>query len=68
MMRFSAICNKLFMDLKEQYDVKVSVNDIIIKVVVAALRNVPEANGLGGALYIVICLLQMAMRNRKLLL
>ncbi|MCH91942.1 dihydrolipoyllysine-residue acetyltransferase component 1 of pyruvate dehydrogenase mitochondrial-like, partial [Trifolium medium] len=32
-------------DLKEQYDVKVSVNDIIIKVVAAALRNVPEANG-----------------------
>ncbi|GAU40873.1 hypothetical protein TSUD_40480 [Trifolium subterraneum] len=31
-------------DLKEQYDVKVSVNDIIIKVVAAALRNVPEAN------------------------
>ncbi|KAL5139323.1 Dihydrolipoyllysine-residue acetyltransferase component 1 of pyruvate dehydrogenase complex, mitochondrial [Glycine soja] len=30
--------------LKEQYDVKVSVNDIIIKVVAAALRNVPEAN------------------------
>ncbi|KAK2436089.1 protein trichome birefringence [Trifolium repens] len=29
----------------EQYDVKVSVNDIIIKVVAAALRNVPEANG-----------------------
>ncbi|XP_027363930.1 dihydrolipoyllysine-residue acetyltransferase component 1 of pyruvate dehydrogenase complex, mitochondrial isoform X1 [Abrus precatorius] len=31
-------------DLKEQYDVKVSVNDIIIKVVAAALKNVPEAN------------------------
>ncbi|KAH1191554.1 Dihydrolipoyllysine-residue acetyltransferase component 1 of pyruvate dehydrogenase complex, mitochondrial [Glycine max] len=31
-------------DLKEQYDVKVSVNDIIVKVVAAALRNVPEAN------------------------
>ncbi|CAJ1976653.1 unnamed protein product [Sphenostylis stenocarpa] len=31
-------------DLKEQFDVKVSVNDIIIKVVAAALRNVPEAN------------------------
>ncbi|CAI8603996.1 unnamed protein product [Vicia faba] len=31
-------------DLIEQYDVKVSVNDIIIKVVAAALKNVPEAN------------------------
>ncbi|KAL9317902.1 hypothetical protein ACSQ67_014419 [Phaseolus vulgaris] len=31
-------------DLKEQYDVKVSVNDIIIKVVATALKNVPEAN------------------------
>jgi hypothetical protein len=31
--------------IAEQYDVKVSVNDIIIKVVAAALRNVPEANG-----------------------
>ncbi|CAL0321240.1 unnamed protein product [Lupinus luteus] len=31
-------------DLKEQYDIKVSVNDIIIKVVASALRNVPEAN------------------------
>jgi len=31
--------------IAEQYDVKVSVNDIIVKVVAAALRNVPEANG-----------------------
>ncbi|KAI4352636.1 hypothetical protein L6164_006868 [Bauhinia variegata] len=31
-------------DLKEQYGVKVSVNDIVIKVVASALRNVPEAN------------------------
>ncbi|XP_059307634.1 dihydrolipoyllysine-residue acetyltransferase component 1 of pyruvate dehydrogenase complex, mitochondrial isoform X2 [Lycium ferocissimum] len=30
--------------LKEKYDVKVSVNDIVIKVVAEALRNVPEAN------------------------
>ncbi|KAK7268450.1 hypothetical protein RIF29_21148 [Crotalaria pallida] len=36
-------------DLKEQYDVKVSVNDIIIKVVAAALRNVPEANAYWNA-------------------
>lgn len=43
------ICNpvySLFCPLiAEQYDVKVSVNDIIIKVVAASLRNVPEANG-----------------------
>ncbi|MCD7468915.1 Pyruvate dehydrogenase complex component E2 1, partial [Datura stramonium] len=31
-------------ELKEKYDVKVSVNDIVIKVVATALRNVPEAN------------------------
>ncbi|PKA51817.1 Dihydrolipoyllysine-residue acetyltransferase component 1 of pyruvate dehydrogenase complex, mitochondrial [Apostasia shenzhenica] len=31
-------------ELKEQHDVKVSVNDIVIKVVALALRNVPEAN------------------------
>lgn len=31
-------------ELKEKYDVKVSVNDIVIKVVAATLRNVPEAN------------------------
>lgn len=31
--------------IAEQYDVKVSVNDIIIKIVAAALKNVPEANG-----------------------
>ncbi|KAF7811584.1 dihydrolipoyllysine-residue acetyltransferase component 1 of pyruvate dehydrogenase complex, mitochondrial isoform X2 [Senna tora] len=31
-------------DLKDRYDVKVSVNDIVIKVVAAALRNVGEAN------------------------
>ncbi|XP_061349335.1 dihydrolipoyllysine-residue acetyltransferase component 1 of pyruvate dehydrogenase complex, mitochondrial [Gastrolobium bilobum] len=36
-------------DLQEQYDVKVSVNDIIIKVVAAALRNVPEANAYWNA-------------------
>ncbi|KAJ0985366.1 hypothetical protein J5N97_003722 [Dioscorea zingiberensis] len=30
--------------LKEQHNVKVSVNDIIIKAVALALRNVPEAN------------------------
>lgn len=30
--------------LKEKYDVKVSVNDIVIKAVAIALRNVPEAN------------------------
>lgn len=29
----------------EQHKVKVSVNDIIIKAVALALRNVPEANG-----------------------
>ncbi|XP_004250012.1 dihydrolipoyllysine-residue acetyltransferase component 1 of pyruvate dehydrogenase complex, mitochondrial isoform X2 [Solanum lycopersicum] len=31
-------------ELKEKYDVKVSVNDIVIKVVAATLRNVPGAN------------------------
>ncbi|KAL1553174.1 Pyruvate dehydrogenase complex component E2 1 [Salvia divinorum] len=31
-------------ELKAKYDVKVSVNDIVIKVVAIALRNVPEAN------------------------
>ncbi|KAL3520810.1 hypothetical protein ACH5RR_018959 [Cinchona calisaya] len=31
-------------ELKEKFDVKVSVNDIVIKVVAMALRNVPEAN------------------------
>ncbi|XP_027104861.2 dihydrolipoyllysine-residue acetyltransferase component 1 of pyruvate dehydrogenase complex, mitochondrial isoform X1 [Coffea arabica] len=31
-------------ELKENFDVKVSVNDIVIKVVATALRNVPEAN------------------------
>jgi pyruvate/2-oxoglutarate dehydrogenase complex dihydrolipoamide acyltransferase (E2) component len=29
----------------EQHGIKVSVNDIIIKAVAIALRNVPEANG-----------------------
>ncbi|XAR52295.1 Dihydrolipoyllysine-residue acetyltransferase [Bertholletia excelsa] len=31
-------------ELKEKHDVKVSVNDIVIKAVAVALRNVPEAN------------------------
>lgn len=31
-------------ELKEKYDVKVSVNDIVIKVIATALKNVPEAN------------------------
>ncbi|KAI8563525.1 hypothetical protein RHMOL_Rhmol03G0117400 [Rhododendron molle] len=31
-------------ELKEKHDVKVSVNDIVIKAVASALRNVPEAN------------------------
>ncbi|KAJ9159858.1 hypothetical protein P3X46_025319 [Hevea brasiliensis] len=31
-------------ELKEQHDIKVSVNDIVIKAVAIALRNVPEAN------------------------
>ncbi|XP_052200628.1 dihydrolipoyllysine-residue acetyltransferase component 1 of pyruvate dehydrogenase complex, mitochondrial [Diospyros lotus] len=31
--------------LKEKHDVKVSVNDIVIKAVAVALKNVPEANG-----------------------
>ncbi|VVA12150.1 PREDICTED: dihydrolipoyllysine-residue [Prunus dulcis] len=31
-------------DLKERHNVKVSVNDIVIKAVAVALRNVPEAN------------------------
>lgn len=31
--------------IAEQHNVKVSVNDIVIKAVAVALRNVPEANG-----------------------
>ncbi|CAI9091244.1 OLC1v1026212C1 [Oldenlandia corymbosa var. corymbosa] len=31
-------------ELKEKFDLKVSVNDIVVKVVAMALRNVPEAN------------------------
>ncbi|EEF35610.1 dihydrolipoamide acetyltransferase component of pyruvate dehydrogenase, putative [Ricinus communis] len=31
-------------ELKEHHDIKVSVNDIVIKAVAIALRNVPEAN------------------------
>ncbi|KAB2010372.1 hypothetical protein ES319_D10G233800v1 [Gossypium barbadense] len=31
-------------ELKEKHDIKVSVNDIVIKVVAVALKNVPEAN------------------------
>ncbi|MQL97844.1 hypothetical protein Taro_030542, partial [Colocasia esculenta] len=34
--------------LKEQHNVKVSINDIIIKAVALALRNVPEANEAHG--------------------
>ncbi|CAK7325336.1 unnamed protein product [Dovyalis caffra] len=34
-------------ELKEQHDVKVSVNDIVIKAVAIALRNVPQANDQG---------------------
>lgn len=29
----------------ENHDIKVSVNDIVIKAVAAALKSVPEANG-----------------------
>lgn len=29
----------------EQHNLKVSVNDVVIKAVALALRNVPEANG-----------------------
>ncbi|XP_031407606.1 dihydrolipoyllysine-residue acetyltransferase component 1 of pyruvate dehydrogenase complex, mitochondrial isoform X1 [Punica granatum] len=36
-------------ELKEQHDVKVSVNDIVIKAVAVALRNVPEANAFWDA-------------------
>ncbi|OVA17885.1 Biotin/lipoyl attachment [Macleaya cordata] len=36
-------------ELKEQHDVKVSVNDIVIKAVAVALRNVPEANAYWNA-------------------
>ncbi|CAL1393781.1 unnamed protein product [Linum trigynum] len=32
-------------ELKENHDIKVSVNDIVIKAVVVALKNVQEANG-----------------------
>jgi len=31
--------------ITEQHDVKVSVNDFVIKAVAVALRNAPEANG-----------------------
>ena len=34
-----------------KYDVKVSVNDIVIKAVAIALRNVPEANGKRFSIY-----------------
>ena len=33
--------------IAERHNVKVSVNDIVIKAVAVALRNVPEANGNG---------------------
>jgi hypothetical protein len=33
-----------FLIIAEQHGIKVSVNDIIIKAVAIALRNVPEAN------------------------
>lgn len=36
-------------ELKEQHNVKVSVNDIVIKAVALALRNVPEANAYWNA-------------------
>lgn len=40
--RLSISCLLIF---TEKHDVKVSVNDIVIKAVANALRNVPEANG-----------------------
>lgn len=40
--RLSLSCLLIF---TEKHDVKVSVNDIVIKAVANALRNVPEANG-----------------------
>ncbi|KAI3458891.1 hypothetical protein Pfo_015554 [Paulownia fortunei] len=44
-------------ELKAKYDVKVSVNDIVIKAVAIALRNVPEANAYWDAIKgeIVLC-------------
>ncbi|XP_010243221.1 PREDICTED: dihydrolipoyllysine-residue acetyltransferase component 1 of pyruvate dehydrogenase complex, mitochondrial [Nelumbo nucifera] len=36
-------------ELKEQHDVKVSVNDIVIKAVAVALKNVPQANAYWNA-------------------
>ncbi|PIN19362.1 Dihydrolipoamide acetyltransferase [Handroanthus impetiginosus] len=44
-------------ELKAKYDVKVSVNDIVIKAVATALRNVPEANAYwdAGKGEIVLC-------------
>ncbi|KAK9282580.1 hypothetical protein L1049_010797 [Liquidambar formosana] len=36
-------------ELKEKHDVKVSVNDIVIKAIALALRNVPEANAYWNA-------------------
>ncbi|KAK6929117.1 Peripheral subunit-binding domain [Dillenia turbinata] len=36
-------------ELKEKHDVKVSVNDVVIKAVAVALRNVPEANAYWNA-------------------
>lgn len=38
----------------EKHDVKVSVNDIVIKAVAVALRNVPEANGKALSMYLLI--------------
>ncbi|KAF6150400.1 hypothetical protein GIB67_034099 [Kingdonia uniflora] len=36
-------------ELKEQHDIKVSVNDIVIKAVAVTLKNVPEANAFWNA-------------------
>ena len=38
-------------NIAEQHGVKVSVNDIVIKAVALALRNVPEANGNAAILF-----------------
>lgn len=47
--------NKWFMFLVgfiEQHDVKVSVNDIVIKAVALALKSVPTANGMLLEIYV----------------
>lgn len=52
----------------EKHNTKVSVNDIVIKAVAVALKNVPEANGkLCGVSILVMRLLTIILGSTKLL-